>query len=141
MRQGAAVILIESAEDTRERLGARLRMQGYQVTTAATPAEGAHLALSNPPSAVVANLWMPSISGIQLCRLLKAEPATAGVPVILRGQEDQRHRFWAERAGAAAYVGEGRMGDLVRALSRAIALAPAGTGFFTQLLESTDIRD
>src|SRR6185436_11436189 len=36
---------------------------------------------------------------------------------------------------------EGRMGDLVRALSRAIAEAPAGDDFFTQLHESTDIRD
>jgi two-component system, cell cycle response regulator len=136
-----AVILIEPGEETRERVGERLRMQGYQVTTAARPAEGAHMAISNPPAAVVANLWMPSISGVQLCRLLRAEPATACVPVILRGQEDQRHRFWAERAGAAAYVGEGRMGDLVRALSTAIASNPPGADFFTQLLDSNDIRD
>jgi two-component system cell cycle response regulator len=78
---------------------------------------------------------------VQLCRLLKSEPATATVPVILRGPQDQRNRFWAERAGAAAYVAEGRMGDLVRALSRAIAATPPGDDFFTQLHESTDIRD
>jgi two-component system cell cycle response regulator len=137
----ASVILIEPTEEVRERVADRLRMQGYQVTTAARPADGAHLALSNPPAAVVANLWMPSISGIQLCRLLKAEPATAKVPVILRGREDQRHRFWAEHAGATAYVGEGRIGDLVRALARAIAAAPPGDDFFTQLHETTDMRD
>jgi two-component system cell cycle response regulator len=136
-----SVILIEPSEPNRDRLAERLRMQGYQVTAAAGPAEGAHVALSNPPAAVVANLWMPSISGVQLCRLLKAEAATANVPVILRGPQDQRNRFWAERAGAAAYVAEGRMGDLVRALSRAIDEAPAGDDFFTQLHESTDIRD
>jgi two-component system cell cycle response regulator len=137
----ASVILIEPSEPNRDRLAERLRMQGYQVTAAVGPAEGAHVALSNPPAAVVANLWMPSISGVQLCRLLRAEAATANVPVILRGPQDQRNRFWAERAGAAAYVAEGRMGDLVRALSRAIAEAPAGDDFFTQLHDSTDIRD
>jgi two-component system cell cycle response regulator len=141
MRKAASVILIEPSEPNRDRLAERLRMQGYQVTAAVGPAEGAHVALSNPPAAVVANLWMPSISGVQLCRLLKAEAATANVPVILRGPQDQRNRFWAERAGAAAYVAEGRMGDLVRALSRAIAETPAGDDFFTQLHESTDIRD
>jgi two-component system cell cycle response regulator len=141
MRKAASVILIEPSEPNRDRLAERLRMQGYQVTAAAGPAEGAHVALSNPPAAVVANLWMPSISGVQLCRLLKAEAATFNVPVILRGPQDQRNRFWAERAGAAAYVAEGRMGDLVRALSRAIAEAPPGDDFFTQLHESTDIRD
>ena len=141
MTKAASVILIEPAEASRDRLAERLRMQGYQVTAAVGPAEGAHVALSNPPAAVVANLWMPGISGVQLCRLLRAEPATATVPVILRGPQDQRNRFWAERAGAAAYVAEGRMGDLVRALSRAIAEAPAGDDFFTQLHENTDIRD
>jgi two-component system cell cycle response regulator len=141
MRKSASVILIEPSEPSRDRLAERLRMQGYHVTATGGPAEGAHVALSNPPSAVVANLWMPGISGVQLCRLLKAEPATATVPVILRGPQDQRNRFWAERAGAAAYVAEGRMGDLVRALSRAIAEAPAGDDFFTQLHENADIRD
>jgi two-component system cell cycle response regulator len=141
MRKAASVILIEPSEPSRDRLAERLRMQGYGVTASAGPAEGAHIALSNPPAAVVANLWMPSISGVQLCRLLRSEPATANVPVILRGPQDQRNRFWAERAGAAAYVAEGRMGDLVRALSRAIAATPAGDDFFTQLHEHTDIRD
>ena len=90
------------------------------MTVAPGPAEGAHLALSSPPTAVVADLWMPGISGVQLCRLLRAEPATENVPVVLRGPDGQRNRFWAERAGAAAYVVKGHMGDLVRTLSRAV---------------------
>src|SRR5436190_14644932 len=115
-------------------LAERLRMQGYQVTAAAGPAEGAVTALSSPPSAIVADLWMPSISGVQLCRLLRAEPATADVPVILRGPtDDPRSRFWAERAGAAAYVVKGRMGELVRALGKAVATAPKSDAFFMQL--------
>jgi two-component system cell cycle response regulator len=85
---------------------------------------------------------MPSISGVQLCRLLKAEPATESVPVVLRGPDDQRNRFWAERAGASGYVVKGRMGDLARALTRAIAAAPTDDGFFFQMSdEATDIRD
>lgn len=100
------------------------------------------MALCNPPSAVIADLWMPSISGVQLCRLLKAEPATQNIPVVLRGPEGHRNRFWAERAGASAYVVKGRMGDLVRALSRALENAPSGDGFFCQLPKETlDIRD
>ena len=104
-------------------LAERLRMQGYAVTVAPTAAEGAHLALSAPPAVVIADLWMPSISGVQLCRLLRSEPATENVPIVLRGPDGQRNRFWAEQAGAAAYVVRGRMGDLVRALSRASAQA------------------
>ena len=83
-------------------------------------AEGAIQALEEAPDAVIADLSMPSISGVQLCRLLRSEPGTSKVPVILRGSEGRRNHFWAEQAGAFAYVIKGRMGELVRALRRAI---------------------
>src|SRR5688572_4899528 len=99
----------------------RLSAQGYLVDATGDPVSGADLALASPPAAFVADLWMSGISGVQLCRLLHTEPATAEVPVILLGStDDPRSRFWAERAGAVAYVRKGRMGDLVRALSKAI---------------------
>ena len=139
---GQPIILVDPS-DTREILAERLRMQGYAITVVASPVEGAALALADPPAAVVADLWMPGISGVQLCRLLGAEPATERVPVILRGPEGDRHsRFWAERAGATAYVGQGRMGDLVRALSVAIAANPTTDSFMQLVGEGEhDIRD
>ena len=136
------VLLVDQTDTTLAVLASRLRMQGYSVTECTTAAEGARHALSDPPRAVVADLWMPGISGVQLCRLLKAEPSTTTVPVILRGPDGQRNRFWAERAGAVAYVVKGRMGDLVRALSRAIANAPEPDMFFTHLSgDEADVRD
>src|SRR5262245_2840991 len=113
------VVLVDPSE-ARQALADRLRMQGYRVELTVDPAEGAHLALSDPPTAVVADIWMPGISGIQLCRLLRSEPATQSVPIVLRGPErGQRERFWADRAGASAYVPRGRIGDLLRAISGA----------------------
>ncbi len=137
------VVLVDPSP-SRETLAERLRMQGYVVTTAADAASGAHVALSDPPAVVVADLWMPGISGIQLCRLLRSEPATESVPVVLRGPDQNlRDRFWAERAGAVAYVGSGRMGDLVRTIARAIAASPPQENpFFTQLSGGElDLRD
>jgi two-component system cell cycle response regulator len=127
------IVLVDGSSG-RDVLAERLRMQGYEVTVTGDPAEAAFIALADPPSAVVADLWMPTISGVQLCRLLNAEAATENVPIILRGPEQgRRHRFWAERAGAAAYVGKGRMGDLVRAISRAIDATPDAPRFTIQL--------
>ena len=54
MKAAGQIILIEPSESGREMLAERLRMQGYAVTVAPGPAEGAHLALSSPPTAVVA---------------------------------------------------------------------------------------
>src|ERR1700712_3488785 len=124
------VILIDANDATRDVLAARLRAQGYDVEPVPDGATGADLALSAPPAAVISDLWLPSISGVQICRLLRSEPATADVPVILRGErDDPKSRFWAERAGAVAYVHKGRMGDLVRALAKATAAARTDDGF------------
>lgn len=137
------VILVDTTERGREVVARRLTAQGYAVEAFADPAVGADVALASPPCAVVADLWMPSISGVQLCRLLRAEPATANVPVILRGlSDDPRSRFWAERAGAAAYVTKGRIRELVQALASAAANAAQEDDFFMQISGgSVDIRE
>jgi two-component system, cell cycle response regulator len=136
------LVLLDLGSTHASNLADRLRMQGYSVLVARDPAEGARMALGEPPAAVIADLWMPSISGVQLCRLLRAEPATENVPVILRGPDSARNRFWAERAGAAAYVVTGRMGDLARALAHAISSHEPSCGFFTAFPSGgDDIRE
>ena len=88
---GPHIVLVDPS-DGREVLAERLRMQEYVVTATADAAEGANLALSDPPAAVVADVWMPGISGVQLCRLLRSEPATQQVPFILRGPDQDEQR-------------------------------------------------
>lgn len=141
--EARSVILIDPQDQAREVLIERLRMQGYKATGFAGPIEGANVALSYPPAIVIADLWMSGISGVQLTRLLRAEPATERVPILLRGPDSPRNRFWAERAGAAAYVVKGRMGDLVRAIERSIVgEVSEEDGFFTQLQDAESaIRD
>ncbi len=143
MDSGKRVLLIDPSDARREVLGRRLRAQGYLVDETGDAAAGAHMALSAPPASVIADLWMPGISGVQLCRLLGSEPATADVPVVLCGERDEpRSRFWADRAGAAAYVLKGRTGELVRALAKAVDNSSRDDGFFVQLSGgSVDIRD
>jgi two-component system cell cycle response regulator len=145
MQHGAQhrVILVDASDRAREVVARRLTAQGYAVEAFADPALGADVALASPPSAVVADLWMPSISGVQLCRLLRAEPATANVPVILRGlSDDTRSRFWAERAGAAAYVVKGRIRELVNTLANAATKTVQDNDFFMQISGgSVDIRE
>lgn len=143
MSPAHSVILIDLDEQTRDVLIERLCMQGFKVTGCRGPIEGAMAALSNPPSVVIADLWMTGISGVQLTRLLRAEPGTERVPVILRGPDNPRNRFWSEHAGAAAYVIKGRMGDLVRAISQSVPRTPIrDDGFFVQLQNAESaIRD
>lgn len=139
MISSKTVILVDPS-DRSGVLAGRLRMQGYAVVEAESAEDGARIALESKPAAVVADLWMPKISGVQLCRLLNMELNTRSVPVLLRGPEGQRNRFWAERAGASAYVVKGRMGELVRALGRSITSSSAEV-FWTETVEVEDVRD
>ena len=142
MRFSPRVLLIDPHDAGRSVLAERLRLQGFTVLEAKDGAEGAIQALEDPPAAVVADLSMPSISGVQLCRLLRSETSTSKVPVILRGTEGRRNLFWAEQAGAFAYVVKGRMGELVRALRRAIERSPPAEDFFVvSSTEGLDVRE
>lgn len=142
MLHSPRILLIDPSDTARRNLAERLHLQGFLITECRDGAEGAVLALENPPAAVVAELSMPSISGVQLCRLLKSEGGTADVPVVLRGPEGRRHRFWAEQCGAYSYVVKGRMGQLVRALRSALERQPEPGDFFVQRsAEGLDVRD
>ena len=136
------IVLIDPDPETRQIYAARLRSQDFAVDEAKDAVSGAEMALAAPPAAVVCDLWMPGVSGLQLCRLLKAEPATADVPVILRAEhEDPSSRFWATRAGASSLVSKDRMGDLVRALGIATQRPASDEAFFFQMGGGADVRD
>jgi two-component system cell cycle response regulator len=101
----ARILLVDDSASARALLGVKLRDKGHEVVEVALASDAAEMALARPPDAVVTDLWMPGISGLQLCRLLRAEPATHHVPVVLlTASDDRRSRFWARNAGAAAYV-------------------------------------
>ncbi|HEY2513791.1 MAG TPA: response regulator, partial [Polyangiaceae bacterium] len=107
------ILLVDDSVSARLLLAARLREQGYEVTDAPDAATAAEIALVHPPHAVVTDLWMPAISGLQLCRLLRAEPATSCVPIVLlTASDDRRSRFWARCAGATAYVTKTEIDEL-----------------------------
>ena len=127
------ILLVDDSASARRLLAARLREHGFEVKDAPDAATAAELALANPPHAVVTDLWMPSISGLQLCRLLRAEQATSCVPIVLlTASADRRSRFWARCAGATAYVTKTEIDDLVRILEEvtknAATFPPAAPG-------------
>ena len=64
--QNGRILLVEVSDASRAAMVRRLTTQGYAVEAAADPMHGADLALSAPPQVVIADFWMPGISGIQL---------------------------------------------------------------------------
>jgi two-component system cell cycle response regulator len=110
-------------------LGQKLRASGHAVEEAADAETAFERAAANPPDVVITDLVMTGLSGVQLCRLLRNEPATAHVPVVLlTASGDKRSRFWARSAGAAAYVEKDRVDDLIALLpSLLLGARPPGS--------------
>ena len=86
-------------------LEATLRRGGYEVELAADGAEALSLVRARRPDALLLDAMRPGMHGFDVCRQLKADPATRAVPVVMvtaKAGESDRDRGLA--AGADAYV-------------------------------------
>jgi len=82
MTAGPEVILVvDDNEGTRYALARTLRRSGFEVWEAATGAEALQLA-GNNPSLITLDVRLPDILGFEVCRRLKADPATASIPIL-----------------------------------------------------------
>ncbi len=83
-----------------------LRSSGYTVSTAATGGEGLRMVREQRPDLVLLDVVLPDINGLEVCRRVKADPALAGVYVILisglRTASDEQAE--GLEAGADAYI-------------------------------------
>lgn len=61
----------------------KLRNAGFRVVTANDGREAFELALQETPDLVITDYHMPEMSGLELCRKLKQEPATSSIPAIM----------------------------------------------------------
>jgi len=101
-----------------------LSAAGYDVDAASSGEEAFEKFLATGHDLVVSDITMGALSGVQLCRLIRNDPASADVPVVLlTGADDPRSRFWARSAGATAYVAKESMRhalvpEVQRALTR-----------------------
>jgi CheY-like chemotaxis protein len=76
------VLIIDDDALIAELLAAVLGEAGYQVMVANDGAEGLHLAQTTELSLVFCDMCMPGLSGVEVLRGFKANPATANLPFI-----------------------------------------------------------
>lgn len=77
------VLVVEDDADAREILSEHLRREGFTVAAAQGAREALLQAVDWRPDLMVSDVAMPETDGFQLCRALRADARTAGIPVIL----------------------------------------------------------
>src|SRR6184192_4372205 len=102
---GRKILIIEDESDVADLLTLNLRKAGYRVSTAADGASGLHKVRDDRPDFVILDLMLPKMSGLELCRILKSDAATAQVPILmLTAKAEEIDRIVGLEFGADDYV-------------------------------------
>jgi two-component system phosphate regulon response regulator PhoB len=87
---GKRILVVEDEHDIAELLRYNLTKNGYSVMLALNGEDALRLARQTPPDLVLLDLMLPGMDGLDVCRVLKGDPQTAGVPIIMvtaKGEE------------------------------------------------------
>jgi two-component system phosphate regulon response regulator PhoB len=101
----ARVLVIEDESDLREVLHYNLVQAGHRPFTAATAEEGLRLAQEIRPEVVLLDLMLPDMPGTQVAKMLRRDPETQQVPVIMvTAKSEEVDRVVGFEIGADDYV-------------------------------------
>ena len=99
------VLVVEDEPDIRRLVVLHLERDGFRCRTAANGLDALREAKANVPDLVVLDLMLPGIDGLEVCRRLRSDASTAGVPIImLTAKSDEVDRVVGLEVGADDYV-------------------------------------
>lgn len=82
-----------------------LDLEEFRVSTATDGETGLQMLAQDRPDVVVCDVMMPGLDGLEVCRRIKADPATADLPVVLLTARDRAEDQQAGlEAGCDAYL-------------------------------------
>ena len=103
----ARILVVDDIAQNVKLLADLLAVKGYAVTTASSGEEALAKVASDAPDLVLLDVMMPGMSGYEVCRRLRADPATALLPVVLCTSLDpQSERINGIAAGADDFLGK-----------------------------------
>ena len=134
------VLVVDDEPAQRAMLTYNIESHGYRTVTAADGEEALMLADEQHPDIILLDWMLPRLSGIEVCRQLKARAATREIPVIMvsaRTEEEDRVR--GLETGADDYIVKPySIGELIARIRANLRRArPAAVG---QVLEVGDLR-
>jgi two-component system, cell cycle response regulator DivK len=102
---GPLVLVADDNADGRDLYSTFLGLHGYQVATAENGQQAIDQALVLGPAVIVMDGTMPEMDGWTACRLLKDDPRTASIPIIvLTGHSLGPAKARAKAAGCNSYL-------------------------------------
>ncbi len=119
----ARILIVEDEEPLTMLLRYNLEKEGYEVDSAARGDDADTKLKERAPDLVVLDWMLPGLSGIELCRRMRARPETQQLPIIMltaRGEESEKVRGLGDRRRRLhrqAVLGAGTAGARARAVA------------------------
>jgi two-component system phosphate regulon response regulator PhoB len=100
------ILIVEDEKDVVDLLTLNLRKAGgFALSTAADGAAGLAKARAEKPDFVILDLMLPKMPGLEVCKILKSEPATRHIPILmLTARAEEIDRIVGLEFGADDYV-------------------------------------
>ncbi|MEO0055393.1 MAG: hypothetical protein RLZZ50_1340 [Verrucomicrobiota bacterium] len=127
------ILVVDDETDVTELLAYTLRAKGFVVEALNDPVRAIGVARAFMPDLVVLDVMMPELSGIQICRMLRADAKLRKVPVIfLTAKAEEGDRIQGLETGADDYVAKPfstkelvlRIQTILRRMGEGAAAAP-----------------
>jgi two-component system phosphate regulon response regulator PhoB len=99
------ILIVEDEIDVAELLAHHLRGEGFSVEIVTNGRTALAAVKSQTPALIVLDLMLPEISGLDLCRMIKSNPGTSNVPIVmLSARIEEIDRVLGFELGADDYV-------------------------------------
>ena len=123
------VLIVEDERDIRDLVLFHLEREGFQVSSASSGEEALRQVRHASPDLVLLDLMLPAMGGLEVCRKLRQDPATAALPIVmLTAKGDEVDRVLGLELGADDYIvkpfSPKELLARVRAVLRRAKLAP-----------------
>ncbi len=101
----STVLIVDDSVTLREMVSGILKNNGLTVVEASNGLEAKEQIESSLPDLVITDLIMPGMNGYELCRWLKNNPSSKGIPVVMcTSKNEEFDRYWGMKQGADAYI-------------------------------------
>jgi CheY-like chemotaxis protein/MinD-like ATPase involved in chromosome partitioning or flagellar assembly len=119
------ILLVDDNVDTLKVTGLMLEDQGYEIVAALSGTEAVIKAETDKPDLIFLDIMMPDLDGYGICRQIRANPATADVPILMFSAKGMpRDKEAATEAGADGYLTKpARINELVAHVEATLARA------------------
>ncbi|MCA1801143.1 MAG: response regulator transcription factor [Rhodothermaceae bacterium] len=99
------ILVVDDEQDLLDLIEYNLKKEGFGVLTSDSGEKGIEIARRQKPDLILLDIMMPGMDGIEVCRLIKSDPATQAIPVVfLTARGDEKSEITGLDLGADDYL-------------------------------------